>query len=313
MTARTFAADLELYGPQAPPPPKPLSLGRARRYCRRLARRHYENFSVLSRVLPRRLRGPVANIYAYCRWADDLADETGDPRRATALLRWWEGQLKECYAGRTTHPVFVALADTIRRFEIPQQPLVDLLVAFRQDQRVTRYETAGDVLGYCRYSANPVGRLVLHLGRCCTPERVHLSDAICTGLQLANFCQDVAADWDRGRVYLPMAECRRFGFIEPDFARRESTDAFRQLLGSQVDEAEGWLRRGWPLLGKLPPELRLPVALFVRGGLAILAAIRTADFDVWTARPTVAKMKKLHIVFECWWRDKRGTLVGSQP
>lgn len=312
MSKPLFGDDLQLYGPQADPV-EPPSRRRARRYCRRLARRHYENFSVLTRLLPRRLRQPVADIYAYCRWADDLADETGDPQRATALLRWWEGQLRQCYDGRATHPVFVALADTVRRFEIPSQPFADLLAAFRQDQRVTRYETTTEVLEYCRYSANPVGRLVLHLGRCATPDRVQLSDAVCTGLQLANFCQDVAGDWDRGRVYLPTVECRRFGFVEPDFARRQCTDAFRKLLRSRVDEAEGWLRRGWPLVARLPPDLRLPVALFVRGGMAVLGAIREAGFDVWTARPSVSRMDKLRIMWQCWWRNKRGTLAESEP
>ena len=180
-------------------------------------RRHYENFTVASRLLPRRLRQHVCNIYAYCRWADDLADEIGDPQRSLALLDWWETQLRDCYDGRAAHPVFIALSETIRKFDIPAEPFLDLLVAFRQDQRVTRYETIDQVLEYCRCSANPVGRLVLYLGRCHTPERARLSDSICTGLQLANFCQDVARDWDRGRIYLPQADCRRFGYDEAVF------------------------------------------------------------------------------------------------
>ena len=156
----------------------------------------------------------------------------------------------------------------------PIEPFVDLLAAFRQDQRVTRYETIDQLLEYCRYSANPVGRLVLYLGRCHTPERARLSDSICTGLQLANFCQDVARDWDRGRIYLPQADCRRFGYDEAGFARRESNDAFRRLLAAQVEQAEGWLRGGLPLAAEMPPGLRLPVALFAAGGLATLEAIR---------------------------------------
>jgi len=312
MSARSFVTDLELYGPQAARATVP-SLDEARRYCRRLAGSHYENFSVLSRLLPRRLRQPVADVYAYCRWADDLADETGDPRRADSLLAWWAVQLHDCFDGRATHPVFVALAETVRQYDLPKEPFADLLVAFRRDQQVTRYETAGDVLEYCRYSANPVGRLVLGLGRAATPERVELSDAVCTGLQLANFCQDVANDWDRARIYLPLDACRRFGFDEADFARRQCNEAFRALLQYQVDEAEAWLRRGWPLVGRLPGDLRLPVALFVRGGLAILEAIRAARYDVWTARPGVSKMAKIRIIAQYWWRDKRGTLAGSQP
>ena len=306
-----FADELQRYGPQSQQPV--LSPRQSRRYCRRLGRRHYENFTVATVLLPRKLRQHLCNVYAYCRWADDLADETGDPRQSMALLDWWEGQLRECYAGKTRHPVFVALAETIERFEIPPDPFVDLLVAFRQDQHVTRYETADEVLNYCRYSANPVGRLVLCLGRCHTPQRARLSDAICTGLQLANFCQDVARDWDRGRIYLPQADCRRFGYAEPDFAGRRCNEAFRRLLVAEVDQAEGWLRRGGPLIQHMPPELQLSVALFLHGGLAVLEAIREKDFDVWTSRPVVTKMQKLRILASCWWRLQRGSFSGGKP
>jgi squalene synthase HpnC len=291
--------DLDRYGPQSTtPPPTPRQ---SRRYCRRLARRHYENFTVVSRLLPRALRQHVANIYAYCRWADDLADETADPKRGLALLAWWERSLRECFQGRAVHPVFIAMGETIRKFNIPIEPFVDLLVAFRQDQTVTRYETIDQVLEYCRYSANPVGRLVLFLGRCHTEDRVRLSDSICTGLQLANFCQDVASDWDRSRIYFPRVACRRFGYDEAAFARRECNDAFRQLLAVEVDRAAGWLREGAPLARKMPDGLRLPVALFVAGGQAILEAIRRRQFDVWTRRPTVSRTEKLRLFFRCWW------------
>ena len=311
MPTAPFVEELQLYGPQAAQRPQ-LSLRRSRRYCRRLARRHYENFTVASRLLPGRLRQHFYNIYAYCRWADDLADETGDPRQSLALLAWWESQLHECYQGRTSHPVFVALADTIRRFEIPADPFVDLLVAFRQDQRVTRYETFDQLLNYCRYSANPVGRLVLYLGECHTPQRARLADSISTGLQLANFCQDVARDWDRGRIYLPLAHCRRFEYDEADFARREANDNFRRFLAAEVDEAEGFLRRGLTLVELVPDELRLDVALFIEGGLAVLEAIRRQQYDVWSSRPTVGKMKKLQLALRCWWQLRRGTFHPAQ-
>jgi squalene synthase HpnC len=332
--------DLDRYGPEAAPAAPP-TLRQSRRYCRRFARRHYENFTVLSRLLPRRLRQHVANVYAYCRWADDLADECSppecsppecsphtpcadsgtrrvpptlsadsgtrrvpntDPPRALALLAWWETQLRDCYRGRATHPVFIALRKTIEEFDVPADPFIDLLVAFRQDQQVARYETVEEVIEYCRWSANPVGRLVLYLGRCHTPERVRLADSICTGLQLANFCQDVARDWDRGRIYLPQAACRRFGYDQSAFARRDPSDAFRQLLAAQVDQAEGWLRAGLPLAGKMPAGLRLPVALFAAGGLAVLEAIRRQNYDVWTKRPTVSRLEKLQLAVRCWWK-----------
>jgi squalene synthase HpnC len=259
---------------------------------------------VASWLLPWRLRQHFYNVYSYCRWADDLADEIGDPRRSAALLDWWEQELRDCYGGTARHPVFVALADTIQKFDIPQDAFVDLLVAFRQDQRVRRYEDFGHLLAYCRYSANPVGRLVLYLGRCHTPERAQLADSVCTGLQLANFWQDVANDWDRGRVYLPQADCRRFGYNETMFARRECNEQFRRLLAAEVDQAAGFLRRGLPLVRIMPPELQLDVALFIRGGLAILDSIRRQSFDVWSSRPRISKKEKLQLLLSCWWQLK---------
>lgn len=306
MTKSSFAADLERYGPNAPPPAKPISRFRSRRYCRRLARRHYENFTVGSYLLPRGLRQHVYNIYAYCRWADDLADEIADPRQSLALLQWWEQQLRACYAGAAEHPVFVALRETIAQHTIPIEPLVDLLVAFRQDQRVARYETAEQLLEYCRYSANPVGRLMLCLGGCFDVHRAPLSDAVCTGLQLANFWQDVARDWRRGRIYIPLAERLRFKVDESEFAAGRASDAFRQLMAHQVQEAEGWLKRGSALIPLVSEWMQLPVALFVQGGLAILAAIRRQEYDVWSHRPTVGRWEKLRLTARCWWRLKRG-------
>ena len=304
--------DLEKHGPRAVVS-EPCTPREARHYCRQLAKRHYENFTVASCLLPRRLRQHFYNVYAYCRWADDLADETGERKRSLELLDWWQEQLRLCYSGTATHPVFVALGETIRRFDIPADPFSDLLVAFRQDQRVTRYDTLEELLGYCRYSANPVGRLVLYLGRCYSGQRAGLSDSICTGLQLANFWQDVARDYDKGRIYLPRADCLRFGYDESNFARHDCNDAFRRLLAEKVNEAEGRLRRGLPLLEQLPSELRLDVALFAHGGLAILEAIRRQDYDVWTRRPEVSKMKKLWLLLGCWRRLKRGTPTGSGP
>jgi squalene synthase HpnC len=258
------------------------------------------------------MRQHFANVYAYCRWADDLADQCRSPEESLALLDWWEGQLRSCYDGQAVHPVFVALSETVRQFDIPSDPFHDLLVAFRQDQRVTRYETLDELLEYCRHSANPVGRLILYLGRCHDAERARLSDSICTGLQLANFWQDVAEDWDRGRIYLPQARCRRFGYDESMFARREHNEALRRLLAAEVREAEGWLRGGLPLVEMVPRWMRLEVALFIQGGLAILAAIRRQDYDVWARRPVVSKLEKLRLAARCWWRLRRGTLTGRE-
>jgi squalene synthase HpnC len=296
-----FARDLELYGPTAPPPNR-VSLRRARRYCRNLARRHYENFTVVSRLIPPALRQPMYNVYAYCRWADDLADEAGDPARGLALLDWWERQLRECYGGRATHPVFVALGETVRQYAIPIDPFVDLLAAFRQDQRQTRYETFDQLLEYCRYSANPVGRLVLYLAQCHEPRRAIRADCISTGLQLVNFLQDVALDWDRGRVYLPRTLLMHYGYEEPMFAGRQVNEAFRRLMAAEVAEAEGFLRRGLPLVKMMPPEFELDVMLFIHGGLALLEKIRHVDYDVWTRRPVLSRFEKLRLAIRCWWQ-----------
>jgi squalene synthase HpnC len=296
---------LSEYGPDAPIRPAP-SLAEAQSYCRQLAHSHYENFTVVSGLLPRRLRQPFCNVYAYCRWADDLADEAADPVTASRLLDWWESLLCDCCVAERVaslrHPVFIALADTIRQFQIPSEPFRDLISAFRQDQRVTRYASADDVLDYCRRSANPVGRIVLALGRVEDPESCRLSDHICTGLQLANFCQDVARDWDRGRIYLPQQVLRAAGYTEEHFARREFNAGFRSALKTEVDRAEEHLRLGQALAHRVPAELRFDVALFAAGGLAILDAIRQQDYNVWSRRPALGKADKLRIAARCWLR-----------
>ncbi len=307
MPSRLFDADLKLYGPQAPPP-KRMSLRKARRYCRGLVRRHYENFTVVSFLLPGSLRQHLYNVYAYCRWADDLADETQSPQQSLALLDWWEKQLRGCYGGQAVHPVFVALSDTIREFAIPIEPWVDLLVAFRQDQSQSRYETLDQLLNYCRYSANPVGRLVLYLARCHTPQCAIRSDCVCTGLQLVNFLQDVALDWDRKRIYLPRTQLQHFGYDEAMFAQRTCNEAFRRLMDAAAAEAEGFLRRGLPLVRMVPESLRLDVALFAHGGLAVLEKIRQVDYDVWTRRPVLSKFEKLRLAIRCWWKLRQGVL-----
>src|SRR5271156_632081 len=203
------------------------SLEQAREYCRRLARTHYENFSVATWFLPKHLRQDFLNVYAYCRISDDLGDEVGDATAALTLLDEWQAELEACYRGSPRHPVFVALAETVRKFEIPQHEFSDLLIAFRQDQSVTRFETFPDVLAYCRYSANPVGHLVLYLCGYRDAERQQLSDYTCTALQLANFWQDVARDYDKGRIYLPLESLAKFGVTEDDIAQRRCTPQFR--------------------------------------------------------------------------------------
>jgi len=282
------------------------SLAEASEYCRRLATTHYENFSVIGRLLPRELRRHVYRIYAYCRWADDLSDEVGDPVRSLELLEWWERELRACYAGEARHPVFVALAETIHEFAIPPEPFLALLAAFKQDQRQTRYETFDELVGYCRGSADPVGRLVLYLGRCCDDERAALSDLICTGLQLANFWQDVRRDFAIGRVYIPREDLERFAVTEAELTQAPASAGLRKLLKFEVDRAEEWLRRGLPLVERMPRAISGDVWLFAQGGLKILAKIRRLDYDVVSRRPKVSKLDQALLLVGCMWRNTFG-------
>jgi squalene synthase HpnC len=272
------------------------SLPEACAYCERLARSHYENFSVATWFLPKRLRQHFFNIYAYCRISDDLGDETGDTAASLLLLDEWETELNACYSGSPRHPVFVALAGTVREFNIPRHEFSDLLTAFRQDQTVTRYETFDDLLGYCRNSANPVGHLVLYLCGYSDPERQQLSDYTCTALQLANFWQDVSVDYDKGRIYLPLESLRRFNVSEQDIAEKKNTPHFRDLMRFEVQRAREWFDRGFPLVGKVSRELAIDIELFSRGGQEILNAIERQDFAVLGNRPTISKTRKLALL-----------------
>lgn len=269
------------------------TLDEALAYCRNLAETHYENFHVATWFLPKPLRPHFHSIYAYCRISDDLGDEVGDTAAALALLDLWGRELDACYEGRARHPVFVALAETIRACKIPKEPFADLLVAFRQDQTITRYATMNDVLGYCHYSANPVGRLVLYACGEVSEENFRLSDATCTALQLANFWQDVRVDFQKDRVYLPQNDMRRFGVNDETIARGAATPEFRALLRYEVDYARGLFEQGLPLIGRVNRDLALDLDLFSRGGLEILRAIERRDYDVLSARPAISKRTKL--------------------
>ena len=268
----------------------------AREYCRRLARSHYENFSVASWFLPGRLRQHFFNVYAYCRISDDLADEVGDKAVSLRLLDQWEEELGACYAGRARHPVFVALAETVHKFEIPKHEFADLLTAFRQDQRVTRYETFDDLLGYCRYSANPVGHLVLYLCGYRDAERQQLSDRTCTALQLANFWQDVSADFAKGRIYLPLEDLRRFGVSEAAIRDEENSAAFRELMKFEVARAREWFAQGLPLIAQVNRQLAVDLDLFSRGGQEILNAIERQEYAVLGRRPAISRSRKLALL-----------------
>jgi squalene synthase HpnC len=277
------------------------TLAEALAYCRHLAETHYENFHVATWFLPKALRPHFHSIYAYCRISDDLGDEVHDRDAALALLDFWGRELDACYEGRARHPVFVALGETIRACGIPKEPFADLLVAFRQDQTVKRYETMDEVLDYCRYSANPVGRLVLYAcgeaGDAVRPEtqeeNFRLSDATCTALQLANFWQDVSVDWTKDRVYIPQADMRANGVTDETIAAGKATPEFRELMQHEVDYARNLFLAGLPLIGRVGWDLALDLDLFSRGGLEILRAIERRDYDVLSARPAISKPTKL--------------------
>jgi squalene synthase HpnC len=277
-------------------PERAPSLVAAQEYCRRLARSHYENFSVATWFLPERLRQHFFNIYAYCRISDDLGDEVGDPTTSLAMLEQWQEELDACYDGAPRHPAFVALRETVRKFDIPKQPFDDLLKAFRQDQTVTRYETFEDLLGYCRNSANPVGHLVLYLCGYRDTDRQALSDSTCTALQLANFWQDVSDDYDKGRIYLPLEDLRRFEVAESDISGANNSPAFCDMMRFEVGRVRQWFEEGLPLVARVNRELAIDLELFSRGGQEILNAIERQGYAVLGRRPAISKTRKLALV-----------------
>ena len=293
-----FAAELARYGPTHTGTDAMPSLTEARAYCRYVARCHYENFSVATLLLPRRLHPHFHAVYAYCRWSDDLADETGDS--GLTLLHWWRAEFLN---SESIHPVMVALRATTQQFAIPPGPFLNLLTAFEHDQSVKRYATFADVLAYCANSANPVGRLVLHLFDCANDTTVALSDEICTGLQLANFWQDVQRDNDIGRVYLPQDEMANYGVSDADIAAGNAHAGYTDLVEALVDRTWGYFRRGAALLPMLAPECRPTVELFLRGGEATLRAIELNDYDTLSSRPTVGKLAKLRLLGSAWLRS----------
>src|SRR5664280_1041467 len=272
------------------------SLAAAQAYCKRLATGHYENFSVVTWFLPKQLHQHFFNVYSYCRISDDLGDEVGDAALSLKLLGQWEKELDACYEGSPRHPVFVALRETVREFEIPKHEFSDLLIAFRQDQTVTRFATFEDVLAYCKYSANPVGHLVLYLCGYKDAERQQLADFTCTALQLANFWQDVRVDYGKGRIYLPLESLSRFGVSETDIAEQRATPQFLAMMKFEVERAREWFAKGLPLVKMVNRELALDLELFTRGGQEILNAIEVQGYDVLKSRPLISKSKKLWLV-----------------
>jgi squalene synthase HpnC len=268
----------------------------AQAYTRWLATHHYENFNVASWLLPKELHQHFYNLYAYCRWADDLGDEIPGRERALELLDWWERELDACYEGRPSHPVFVALRETIVAKDVPKQPFADLLKAFRQDQVVKRYPTWDAVLDYCVYSANPVGRLVLYLCGYRDEERQRLSDATCTALQLANFWQDVSRDLEIGRIYIPLDRAAAHGLSEQDIVGRKFDTRYVSLMKELIEYTRRLFEKGMPLARKVEGKLSVDLEMFSRGGLAVLDAIEAMGYDTLNRRPEVSKVKQVGLL-----------------
>ena len=288
--------------------PTGTDLAAAEAFCRAVAARHYENFTVATRLVPAKLRQHLANVYAFARWSDDLADEAASPEEALVALAAWREQLAGCLAGRPQHPVFIALAETIRATGLEGEPFSDLLDAFEQDQRRTRYDTREELADYCRRSADPVGRVVLALEGCRDRELVSLSDSICTGLQLVNFWQDIRRDRLAGRVYLPGHDMVRHGVDEAMLDEPAASPPLRRLVADEVEWARRCFDLGAPLVRRAPAVLRPAIGMFLGGGRAVADAIERAAFDTLSRRPVVGRMRKAALAARAWW----GTLTAAR-
>lgn len=266
-------------------------------YTRWLATHHYENFHVVSFLLPKRLHQDFYNVYSFCRWADDLGDEIGNPQESLRLLAWWRQELHAMYAsGAVAHPVFVALKGTAERFDLPRSLFDDLITAFERDQTITRYNNFEELFDYCRYSANPVGRLVLGLCGYHDAERQALSDATCTALQLANHWQDVTVDLLKDRVYLPLDVMERHGYPLEALLTRSFDGRFREAMKEAVEVARGLFLEGLPLAGMVDRRLAIDLELFSRGGLKVLDKIVQQDYNVLSARPAISKLERVGLL-----------------
>jgi len=284
--------------PRSTPPPG-AALAQAYSVCSRLARTHYENFPVGSWLLPRHVRPAVHAVYAYARGADDIADEPRHASRRLEGLDRWEAMLDQALAGRSRDPVFMAVADTIQRHRLPVQLFRDLLTAFRMDARGTRFETWEDLLGYCRYSANPVGRILLRLFGYDSPRTDLLSDHLCTALQLTNFWQDLAADLSRGRVYLPRKEMEELGLANNTKVLSGRSGGLAQgFMGAQISRTRLIFEVAHPLPEALKPPLSLEVRAIAAGGRRILDRLERTGPDPLGRRVRLNWLDRLAIFWQ---------------
>jgi squalene synthase HpnC len=272
-----------------------MELAQAQAWTRNLARTHYENFTVGSWMLPRSKRQHVFNLYAFARTVDDLGDEFDGDR--LAALNAFEAKLRACHAGADVEePLFTALRPTIRKFEIPIEPFLKLIDANRMDQTRKRHATIEDLIYYCDFSANPCGHLFLYAFGYRDKARQSLADCTCTALQLTNFWQDVAVDYRKGRIYLPLEDLRRFGYREEDLAGSVVNDAFRELMRFEIERTRDLFRRGLALADHVRGAVRTDIRLFTRGGMWILDSVEANDFDVYRRRPTLSAGAKARLM-----------------
>jgi squalene synthase HpnC len=276
--------------------------------CEKIAFRHYENFPVASLFIPKDKRKYVAAIYAFARTADDAADEEGLTNQARLQrLSRLEQQLHLCLEGNASDPVFIALGESVSRFDLPVVCFEQLLIAFRMDVEKKRYATWEEVLGYCSFSANPIGRLILQLFGYKGDDRLHASDAICTALQLTNFWQDLSIDLNRNRIYVPHDDLEQFGCTEADLLRHEYDRNFCRLMTFEIDRTELLFKEGKPLTDWVDRDLRLQLRLTWFGGMKILKKIRHINYDVFSHRPTISRWDKFLMMIEAIRRrGKRG-------
>jgi squalene synthase HpnC len=265
-------------------------------YTKWLATHHYENFHVVSFLLPKALHQDFYNVYSFCRWADDLGDEIGDPKESLRLLGWWRSELQAMFEGRAKHPVFVALETTAALHQLPEVLFDDLIKAFEMDQRVTRYNNFQELFEYCRYSANPVGRLVLALCGYTDEERQLLSDSTCTALQLANHWQDVIVDLKKDRVYFPLDVLAKHGCPLGNVLERKFDPQFAAAMKEGVEVARGLFLKGLPLIGKVDRRLSIDLDLFSRGGMKVLEKIERQGYNVLGERPAVSKVERVGLL-----------------
>lgn len=282
---------------------KPITQEDAFVFCENLAKTHYENFTVVSLFIPKIHRQHLYNLYAFCRYSDDIGDEVKDLNLSLQLFNLWRNELHQCYQGTPQHPVFIALQQTIQAHDLPIEPFQKLIKAFEMDQTITRFPNFEKLLYYCEHSANPVGRLFLNIFGYRNEERYQLSDHTCTALQLANFWQDVSVDYQKGRIYIPQEDMRNFGYSESELALGVYNDAFIKLMQFEVDRAWEFFQKGLKLIHHIDGRLKLDVECFSRGGMKILERIRHMKYNVLKDRPALTKWDKIQILYLAFFRQ----------